>query len=328
MDRMTKGFARWLLPLLVVPLLMVACDDDGTGVDSPQLSVVLTDSPCALYAEATVDIGAIEIISADGPPEPLTDAGGSHNLIELQNGVTADLATLAIDPGTYLQLRLVVTGARVTLADGLQFTDGSTEKELFVPSGAQTGIKINLSTADGEEGSGIEIDDNMILVVDMDVCQNFVVQGDPTTAAGINDVLFTPLLRAVVRDVAGSISGSVTHTDGNVLTADLDGDGTAEAQSLTVQAALQSSDVIEELQTLEASAITSTSDGSYTIHFLSPGEYEVGVNGDADGDGTDDFTFEVADGDASDGGSPLPATVTVGEGEDVQNVDFWGAVVP
>lgn len=288
MWRRARNFSGLVLALAVA---LTACGEATSPGGDAQLTVALTDAPSDYYASATVDIGSIQIIPDDGPPVTLTNDGGEHDLLSLQNGVTADLATLSIDPGTYLQLRLVVENAHVELADGLQFQDGSTEKDLFVPSGAQTGIKINLSSADGNGDAGVEIrQGETILVVDFDVAQNFVIQGDPDTQAGIQDVLFTPLLRATVSDVAGSISGTVTSSEDD-----------SGMESLTVRAVLQASDVMEELQTDEVTAVTS-SDGSYTIHFLSPGTYEVSV---------DDFSAD-------------PQTVTVGDAEDVTGVDFSG----
>lgn len=286
--RLSSGLAL----ALALALGLGACDD-GTGpTDGARLQVALTDAPSEHYASATVDIGSIEIIPDDGPPVTLTGDGGTHDLLDLQNGVTADLATLSIEPGTYLQLRLVVQEASVELADGLQFTDGSNSKDLFVPSAAQTGIKINLSSADGDGDAGVEITPGeTVLVVDFDVEQNFVMEGDPDSPSGVQDVLFTPLLRATVDDVAGSISGTVTS--------DAHGSG---LEGETVRAVMQSSEVMEELQTDEATAVTG-SDGSYTIHFLSPGDYEVSV---------DDF-------DAA------SRSETVEEDEDVTGVDFSGS---
>ena len=40
---------------------------------------------------------------------------------------------------------MVVDSATVTLADGVTFQDGSSTDTLFVPSGMQSGIKVQLS---------------------------------------------------------------------------------------------------------------------------------------------------------------------------------------
>lgn len=282
-----------MLRFLAVPLAMAgatACGDStGTGAT---LTVALTDAADTLLQSAVVEIGEIQIIPASGSPVTLSTDGGTHDLLALQGGVTADLATLDIDPGTYLQLRIVVSAATVTLKPGITFNDGTDTKDLVVPSGAQSGIKINLDAADGDaESEGIDIvAGETILVVDFDVSQNFVVQGNADTAAGINGILFTPLLRATVRNVAGSIAGAVTTA----------ADGSA-VEGATVRAVQTQSGLMEELQTAEATAVTDAA-GSYRIMFLAPGSYEVTV---------DNLTTE-----------PASRSVTVGEGEDVTGVDF------
>jgi len=60
-----------------------------------------------------------------------------------QAEATLALADQTIPSGTYAQLCMIVEAATVTLAEGYTFNDGSTERDLFVPSGAQTGIKLS-----------------------------------------------------------------------------------------------------------------------------------------------------------------------------------------
>ncbi|HSM08214.1 MAG TPA: DUF4382 domain-containing protein [Gemmatimonadota bacterium] len=279
----------------------VACEDstspaDGTG----QFSVALTDAPSAMFAEAVVDIGAIQLVGGEGPPITLTNDGGVHDLLELQNGVMADLATLDIEAGTYHQLRLIVESAQVTLAEGFEFADGTTTRTLFVPSGAQTGVKVNLRYADADESAGVEISsgETILVVLDMDVEQNFVLQGDPDGPSGLLDVLFTPLLRASILDVAGSISGTVTYT--SATPAD-------ETEFASIQAELDESTslVLEEMQTTTV-ATTAAADGTYTLWFVSPGTYDVSASATIGG-------TMYSDG---------PQTVPVSEDEDVTAVDF------
>jgi hypothetical protein len=182
---------------------------------------------------------------------------------------------------------MVVESATVTLASGYTFRDGTTERELDVPSGASSGIKINLGYKNG--ASGVQLTPGeTLLVIDFDVAQNFRIQGSADTSAGIHDVSFTPLLRATVVDIAGSISGMVTSLD----------DGTPLG-GVTVEADLMSSPAPEPLQTTVATALTDAS-GAYTVRFLSPGDYEVSLPGlDVD-----------------------PLDVTLGEGEHLTLIDF------
>lgn len=271
---------------------LAGCSDTTSPDGDAQLTVALTDAPSDYFQSVSLDVGAVELIPADGPPVTLTNAAGTHELLDLQNGVTAELANQTIEAGTYVQARLILNDLDLTLADGYSLSDGSNELKPVIPSAAQTGIKINLSSADNDGEAGVEIrPGETILVVDFDIEQNFVVEDSDPNDGVLDNVLFTPLLRATVSDVAGTISGTVTS--------DSDGSG---LNGETVRATLTDSDLMEELQTDEATA-TSGSDGSYTIHFLAPGTYDVSV---------DDF-------------SAASQSVTVGEAEDVTGIDFTGS---
>ena len=281
--------------------VFAGCGENTGPLDGmARLTVVLTDAPDAMYEEASVEIGAVTLIPADGPPILLTEAGGTHDLLALQDGVMVDLATLTIDPGHYLQMRLVVLSASVTLAEGYEFADGTQSRDLAVPSGAQSGIKINLSTADGDNGSaGVDITPGeSILVVDIDVSQNFVIQGNPGTPAGIQNVRFTPLLRATLHDVAGSISGAVTYPSATP-------DEETELAQVTADLDPATSSVLEAMQTTIVTSAAG-SDSTYTSWFLSPGTYEVSAAATID-------SVDYADG---------PQAVSVGDGETVTGIDF------
>lgn len=278
--------------------LGVAACDDSTGVEGDaSVRVLLTDAPSDYVDSALVDIGAVELISAgEGEPVTLTMDGtdGFVNLLDLQGAATELLADAEIPAGDYAQIRLLVEAASVTLAEGYEFEDGSTEKDLFIPSGAQTGIKLNLagSNGEGESGPVTMASGETVLVLDFDVNQSFVIQGDPEAQAGINDILFTPTLRVVVEDIAASVAGTVsapegTSVEGLVVTAEPLGDGTFETfQSQTGTAATDEN-------------------GAYTIHFLVPGAYTVSV------EAPEGYTAE-----------PASTEIELGNGENETDVDF------
>jgi len=264
---------------------------DGVGVGAggtTRLTLQLTDAPGDVFASATIDIGAIVLKAQGGPALTLTEDAGEFDLLDLQDGVTATLASLDVPAGRYHQVRLVVESASVILADGLTFADGSTTQALVVPSGARSGLKVNLFGGDESTGGrgGVEFaPGETILVLDFDVSRNFVLTGPREAPTG---ALFKPLIRATVRDVAGNISGRVT-----------DAASGAPVAGRTVRATLVESPVLEDLQTAEATAVTAD-DGTYTLWFLSPGTYTVSVDGAA-----------------------APAqTVVIDQGELVTGVDF------
>jgi hypothetical protein len=277
---------------------VAACSDGTSPQGDASVRVLLTDAPVHYVAAAWVDIGAVEILPANGDgPIVLSEDGtdGFLNLLDLQGAVTHTLADADIEAGDYSQIRLIVEAARVELAEGYEFSDGSTEKELFIPSGAQTGIKLNLRSADGdEEGGPVTIAaGETVLVLDFDVSKSFVAQGNPYTPAGINGMIFKPTLRVVVWDVAASISGTVSTV--------LEGES---VEGLLVTATPEDEGSLEEYQTLEGTA-TTNAEGEYTIYFLVPGQYTVSVTA-PEGLTTDPASIEVE----------------LDHGEDAEEVDF------
>ena len=145
--------------------------------------MLLTDAPFPfdLVSEANVTISRVDIVSEEGV-ETILEEERTFNLLELQNGVTAVLAEATLNAGPYEQLRLIVSSASIVLTDEREF-------DLFVPSGAQTGIKVLLHGLELAAGSESE------LTLDFDVSESFIVQGNPDTPAGIQGFLFKPVVR-------------------------------------------------------------------------------------------------------------------------------------
>lgn len=243
------------LKALVVSILclglIVSCDE-GTKVNTftGRLSLELTDAPFPtdLVAEANVTIDRIEIRKSDADEESafkvINEEEMSFNLLDLTNGVTANLADIEIEVGSYDQVRLYVFESTVVLNDGSVY-------DLKIPSGSQSGIKIIIQPA-------IEIVGGLTtnLLLDFDVSQSFVVQGNPDTPAGIKGFLFKPTIRASHLSTAGRLSGTVTNTS------DLELEG--------AQISLMAAD------TLNTTAFTDT-DGEYMILGLEAGLYDITV---------------------------------------------------
>ena len=277
---------------VLLAVVAAACGDSTGADDTATVNLFLTDAPSDYIELAMVDIGAVELLGGAGGPIVLSEDGtdGPVNLLDLQGAATAALARADIEAGTYTQLRLIVESASVTLAPGYEFNGGGNSRPLTVPSGAQTGIKLNLRAEDG--AGGLEIaPGEMALVLDFDVSRSFVIQGNPETPAGINGVHFQPTLRVIVRDVAGTVSGSVSSD-------------VAAIEGVVVTAEPVDGTVLEPFQTGAATAVTDA-EGAYTIFFLVPGDYEVSV--------------ATGEGFAS---TPETITVSVAESEDVTDVDF------
>jgi hypothetical protein len=249
------------LSVMAGALFLGACDSSTDANGMARVRVQLTDAPSDYLESAEVTIGRVELVPLDGSRVLVTNGGDTYDLLELRNGVTAELGMAEVEPGMYSEMRVFVTDARVTLKEGYTFTDGSTTQVVKVPSGAQSGIKIKLAYADAQSGSGVEFrPGETILVVDFDVSQNFVMQGNAETPAGIKGFIFTPVLRAVVRDVAGSIAGTVTAPEGVAV----------EGRQVQVKPKGAPEDAVPATTLVAA-------DGTWKVHFLAPGIYEVTV---------------------------------------------------
>lgn len=194
--------------LLIVPLIVgvglaaavVACHDSDSGSGTSQVRVMLTDAPADHIASAMVTISRVYLVPGDDDSDrvdlmTVADGPKTFDLMDLRDGIQGFLADKAVAPGTYAQLRLVVESAIVTLVDGVTFDDGTSTRELFVPSGMQSGIKVLLNEP-------IEAEDGQltIVLVDFDVDQNFVLHGDPAIPGGVTGILFTPTLNERNRD--------------------------------------------------------------------------------------------------------------------------------
>ena len=83
----------------------------------------------------------------------------------------------------------------------------STEFNLKIPSGSQTGIKVNLP-----EFEFTNVDDQAEITVDFNVEESFVVRGTPQTVSEITGFLFKPVLKIVDFQLNGS-QEDLTETD-------------------------------------------------------------------------------------------------------------------
>lgn len=237
---------------VAVPVLLSAgCNGTDAGTTG-RLTVLLTDSPAAVDVQsATVWISQVYLIGGNdtiGPRVTITTTPQEYNLLSLQGGVTALLGSTTIPTGDYTQLRMVVDSAKITLGGGVTFVGGGSSVGLTVPSGMQTGIKVNL------QGALHVAPGETVLVVDFSVAQSFVLTGPATAPTG---ALFHPVLHATVEDVAGSIAGTVTPASANA----------------AVYAILNATG--DTLGRDSADAAT----GAYKIWFLPPGEYTVAAEG-------------------------------------------------
>ena len=226
---------------LATLLALAACHE---GPQLGHVSVLLTEAPNPGIATATVWVSRVSLMGGDSGVD-ITTTPAQYDLLSLQGGVTALMGSSLIPVGDYEQLRLVVDSASITLADGATFSDGSSTRSLKVPSGMQTGIKVNF-------GGPVHVAPGQTtLVVDFDVSRSFVFTGAGSSPTG---VLFKPVLHATAQDVAGSVSGMVSPD-------------TAHAHLFAIAGTAD---------TVATTAADST--GAYALLFLPPGTYTIAAS--------------------------------------------------
>ena len=119
--------------------------DDLTGTGGGATSsfeVKLTDNP-AVFTKVNIDIRSVMVnltddASASGGWTSLTTNAGVYDLLTLQNGVETLIAKGTLSAQTVKQIRFVLgTDNTVDV--------GSVTYPLTIPSGAESGLKVNLS---------------------------------------------------------------------------------------------------------------------------------------------------------------------------------------
>ena len=132
--------------LLTVLFVVAGCGGGGSGESMVRL--VVGDAPLHLddgtvVSEVNVEITRVELIAdgaEDSPRVTLFEGSETLNLLALANKPVAQLPQIglvAVPPGTYTQLRLIVSeaGSSVVL-------EGGDINPLKVASGEQTGLKV------------------------------------------------------------------------------------------------------------------------------------------------------------------------------------------
>lgn len=221
---------------------IAACGSDSTTASGTgTLELRITDAPSDDFESATIFVSSVYVKGGTaGATESLVSSTkASFDLMTLQNGVTASLASATVAAGSYSQIRLVVDSARVVLKAGKTFADGSTTARLQVPSGSESGLKINFA------GPVTVSSGTATAIVDFDVAGSFILQGPRDAPTGC---LFRPLVHAVSLGLAATISGTVTPGSANAMVY-----------------AIAGTDTVSSAQ--------ADAGGNYTLRFLPAGTY-------------------------------------------------------
>lgn len=192
---MTTTFTRFIAAAsLAMGLAAAGCGGGGSASASGTgtLSVRLADAPDPSVTAVNVTIDRVEA-NVNGTWTAVAPDPQTFNLLDLAKGSTL-LGTTSLPSGHYTQVRLFVSEATVTDADGTH--------NLTIPSGSNTGLKV-LVNYDINEG------DTTTLLLDFDVAHSI-------NKTGSGAYHLKPVVRGVVEVLSGTITGTVKDADGPV----------------------------------------------------------------------------------------------------------------
>jgi hypothetical protein len=263
---MSKTCCRLLGSALLVTLTGCWNDDSGTG----KLSLAVTDAPVDRATAVVVEFTGVEVKPADHASRSFDYAAPRQiDLLALSGHDSETLLDGAEVPaGRYEWVRLKVTAVEDGIFDSyINLSDGS-QHELVVPSGAQTGLKLNTGFVVPKGGSAS-------FTMDFDLRKSVHEPMD-----GSESYLLRPVLRIVDNGHAGAIAGTVDNT--LVVT------GCTPAVYVYTGGGVTPDDVDGTAPEPVTSAIVELNSGSgqyeYTAGFLAEGAYTVSFTCDAGSD--------------------------------------------
>ena len=261
---MVKGLVNLMkcLCALVTIFFLTSCNGGGSS-DTGTLQVDLTDASTDAYQAIYVTINEVQVHPSganegESSWQTIANPEKTYNLLELVNGVRANLAITELASGSYSQLRLIL-GKTATVDNNILgnphpyanylIDDSDNEIELKVPSGLQTGIKI-------VGGFSIETSGSTELTLDFNATKSIVLPGNN------GKWLLKPTIKVLETTENSSVTGIVD-------------DGITGQEGVLVSAqtySLAATD-IKDVVTVETASVTDVY-GSYIL-FLPPGTYNI-----------------------------------------------------
>jgi len=181
------------LRLIGLALVLTGLGSCSESENNARLEIRLTDAP-GDYQEVNIDIQEVQVHVSDGEQEngwqSLEINKGVYNLLELTNGLDTLLGVLEMPADKISQVRLV-------LGQGNTIKLNDIESDLIVPSGQQSGLKINVQ-ATLTEGITYSI------LLDFDVARSIVTRGNGTYS-------LKPVIRAITEATSGAIAGNISN---------------------------------------------------------------------------------------------------------------------
>ena len=193
---MKKPTALFILFISVAIMFFGCSKSNPTSPENTgMLKVMMIDSP-ADYSAVNIVIDSVQahITSNDSTSGwvTLNNTPATYDLLSLVNGVNAVIGEANLQVGTYSQMRLF-------LGSGCNLVMNGQTYDLTIPSGSQTGIKLNI---DASVQQGV----TYLLTLDFDANRSIISTGSLLNLK----FKLKPVIRVVTTAETGIISGTVS----------------------------------------------------------------------------------------------------------------------
>lgn len=289
-------------------LLLVACGGGGGGSDEAStgtLNLAITDASVDAAKAVVVEFTGVELqhsggeridydfVDGFGDPEPR-----QINLLALTGGTTEVLLEdVTLTAGDYSWIRLKVNAERGVIDSYIDLLDDS-RYSLYVPSGANSGLKLNRGFNVPEGGMAS-------FTIDFDLRQSV-----HNPSGSKDDYILRPTLRLVDGNTDGALSGTVYGIENDTECSD-------NIESIGAVYVFDTSDPVDDVDGT-GDPITSAkvpNDGvySYTVAFLPEDDYRIVFTCDAEiDDNAKDANTDLTDGPV-DFAAEAVVTITAGK---------------
>jgi len=187
--------------LFVLLIALWQCSENNltespTNGGEGSIRLILIDSPSTLDSVvicfSRVEVHKSGSDTTEGSWSVINDSLRYIDILLLQNGASAVLGDTSLSAGKYTQIRLIVEDSNYVMENGIKYP-------LAIPSGTQTGIKLNHS---------FEIENGKLyeLYLDFNVDKSIIITGN-------GQYKLKPTIRVVPKVISGSISGQVLPLD-------------------------------------------------------------------------------------------------------------------
>lgn len=182
---------QWaLFGMLLTGLLAAGCNINSSDSSQGTLTVRLTDAP-ATYEAVYIDIQEVQVNLGSEQQEEwqtISTQPMRVDLLKLDNGADTLLGTAQLETGTYNQLRMVLGTNNEVISDGTSYT-------LTIPSGQESGYKVNLN-------ADVVDDSTVTKIIDFDAARSIAVTGN-------EQYILNPVLHAFDPDETGALTGQI-----------------------------------------------------------------------------------------------------------------------